>query len=130
MFFWNMDTKKNEKLNDGYNERSDYLGAADGQFNATILVKHIFGFDENYDKVINLVKHDLTLRRGDDANALFKASDKYPNNQCKVADEQDYYQKTIITQPRFVTLLAVTHRVTDRRIKTIKHETFIKLRQS
>lgn len=86
MFFWSIDTKKNEKSNDGFNERSDYLGAADGQFNATIPLKHIFGFCENYDKVIYGVKHDLTLRRGDDANALFKTSDKDPNHQYKVGD--------------------------------------------
>jgi hypothetical protein len=86
MFFWSIDTKKNEKSNDGFNERSDYLGAADGQFNATIPLKHIFGFCENYDKVIYGVKHDLTLRRGDDANALFKTSDKDPNQQYKVGD--------------------------------------------
>jgi hypothetical protein len=86
MFFWSIDTKKNEKLNDGFNKRSDYLGAADGQFNATIPLKHIFSFHENYDKVIYGVKHDLILRRGDDANALFKTSDNDPNRQYKVVD--------------------------------------------
>jgi hypothetical protein len=36
--------------------------------------------------VIYGVEHYLTLRRGDDANALFKTSDKEPNHQYKAGD--------------------------------------------
>jgi hypothetical protein len=36
--------------------------------------------------VIYGVKHDSTLRRGDDANALFKINDEDPNQKYKVVD--------------------------------------------
>jgi hypothetical protein len=86
MFFWSIDTKKNGKSNERFNDCSDYLEAGDGQFDPKIPLKHIFGFCENYDKVIYGVKHDLTLRRGDDANALFKTNDRDPNQQYKTID--------------------------------------------
>lgn len=100
MFFWSIDTKKNEKSNDGFNERNDYLAVADGQFNATIPLKHIFGFCEDYNKVIYGVKHELTLRRGDDANALFKTSEKdATTNRDKVDDGKITIKRLIWKMP-------------------------------
>ena len=37
-------------------------------------MKHIFGFCEDYDKVVYGLKHNLTLTRNDDNNAIFKSN--------------------------------------------------------
>ena len=47
-----------------------------GSFSFKIPLKHIFGFCEDYDKVVYGLKHNLTLTRNNDNNAIFKA----PNN--------------------------------------------------
>ena len=47
-----------------------------GTFSFKIPLKHIFGFCEDYDKVVYGLKHNLTLTRNDDNDAIFRA----PNN--------------------------------------------------
>ena len=37
-------------------------------------MKHIFGFCEDYDKVVYGLKHNLTLTRNDDNDAIFKSN--------------------------------------------------------
>ena len=44
-----------------------------GTFSFRIPLKHIFGFREDYDKVVYGLKHTLTLTRNDDEDAIFKA---------------------------------------------------------
>ena len=44
-----------------------------GTFSFRILVNYIFGFCEDYDKVVYGFKHTLTLRRNDDEDAIFRA---------------------------------------------------------
>ena len=44
-----------------------------GSFSFKILLKHIFGFCEDYDKVVYGLKHNLTLTRNDDNDAIFKS---------------------------------------------------------
>ena len=43
-----------------------------GSFSFKIPLKHIFGFCGDYDKVVYGLKHNLTLTRNDDNNAIFK----------------------------------------------------------
>ena len=44
-----------------------------GSFSFNIPLKHIFGFCEDYDKVVYGLKHNLTLTRNDDNDAIFKS---------------------------------------------------------
>ena len=45
-----------------------------GSFSFEIPLKHIFGFCGDYDKVVYGLKHNLTLTRNDDNNAIFKSN--------------------------------------------------------
>ena len=45
-----------------------------GLFSFRIPLKHIFGFCEDYDKVVYGFKHALALTRTDDHNAIFRAN--------------------------------------------------------
>lgn len=75
LFFWSVDTMKSINSS-GFKERLDYIASGKGNFSAFIPLKHIFGFCENYNKVIYGVKHTLVLRRGYNSNALFKNDDQ------------------------------------------------------
>ena len=43
-----------------------------GTFSFRVLLKHIFGFCEDYDKVVYGLKHTLTLTRNDVEDAIFR----------------------------------------------------------
>ena len=45
-----------------------------GSFSFKIPLKHIFGFCEDYDKVVYGLKHNLTLTRNNDNDAIFRAA--------------------------------------------------------
>ena len=84
---WYKDTKSTTVLdpadanfNVGFKVRHDYIfGKADGDvtpigsFSFRIPLKHIFGFCEDYDKIVYGLKHTLTLTRDNDNTAIFKA---------------------------------------------------------
>ena len=82
---WYKDTKNTtlmdgNNINTGFKVRHDYIfGKADGDVNPVgsfsfrIPLKHIFGFCEDYDKVVYGLKHTLTLTRDNDNTAIFKA---------------------------------------------------------
>ena len=86
---WYKDTKNttvldtnNANFNAGFKVRHDYIfGKADGDvrpigsFSFRIPLKHIFGFCEDYDKVVYGLKHTLTLTRDNDNTAIFKFFD-------------------------------------------------------
>ena len=46
----------------------------EGSFSFAIHLEHIFGFCEDYDKVLNGLRHTLTLVKKSDNNAIFKAA--------------------------------------------------------
>ena len=75
-YFWSLDTKRIHKSNSGFMERLSYLADGTGKFSGIIPLSHIFGFCEDYDKVLYGVQHILTLRRGSDGRALFKDDSK------------------------------------------------------
>ena len=73
---WYKDTTENTNNNNaGFSIRRSYIIVnADpiGTFSFKIPLKHIFGFCEDYDKVVYRLKHTLTLTRNNDNNAIFK----------------------------------------------------------
>ena len=84
---WYKDTKNttildpaNDNFNAGFKVRRDYIfGNTDGvaanigTFSFRIPLKHIFGFCEDYDKIVYGLKHTLTLTRDNNNTAIFKA---------------------------------------------------------
>ena len=65
--------------NNGFNVRRTYITVnADpkGTFSFRIPLKHIFGFCEDYDKVVYGLKHNLTLTRNNDNDAIFKTDNR------------------------------------------------------
>ena len=86
---WYKDTKNttvmdpdNANFNAGFKVRHDYIfGKFDndvvpiGSFSFRIPLKHIFGFCEDYDKVVYGLKHTLTLTRDNNNTAIHKFFD-------------------------------------------------------
>ena len=73
---WYKDTTSNANNNNlGFRFRREYIIVnADpiGTFSFKIPLKNIFGFCDDYDKVIYILKHNLTLTRNNDNDAIFK----------------------------------------------------------
>ena len=73
---WYKDTTDTaEEANTGWNVRRQYIIVnynPKGSFSFRIPLKHIFGFCDDYDKVVYGLKHNLTLTRNDDNDAIFK----------------------------------------------------------
>ena len=66
-----------QEVNVGWNARKLYFinnSNPKGSFSFRIPLKHIFGFCEDYDKVVYGFKHTLTLTRNDDNDAIFRAA--------------------------------------------------------
>ena len=63
--------------NHGFKIRHDYIiniSRPRGSFSFRIPLKHIFGFCEDYDKVVYGLKHNLTLTRNDDNDAIYRGA--------------------------------------------------------
>ena len=75
---WYKDTLTTaEADNTGWNIRRNYIirnSDPKGSFSFKIPLKHIFGFCEDYDKVVYGLKHNLTLTSNDDNDAIFKSN--------------------------------------------------------
>ena len=74
---WFKDTNPdaNRAGNLGFNVRQDYIiqrPNPKGTFSFRIPLKHIFGFCEDYNKIIYGMKQTLTLTRDNDNNAIFR----------------------------------------------------------
>ena len=64
-------------FNRGFKLRHDYIitiSRPRGTFSFRIPLKHIFGFCEDYDKVVYGLKHNLTLTRNDDNDAIYRGA--------------------------------------------------------
>ena len=62
--------------NTGFSIKRNYIivnADPKGSFSFKIPLKHIFGFCEDYDKVVYGLKHNLTLTRNGDNDAIFKS---------------------------------------------------------
>ena len=76
---WYKDTTNTAVLDDnaGFKIRHDYIitnSQPRGSFSFRIPLKHIFGFCEDYDKVVYGLKHNLTLTRNDDNDAIYRGA--------------------------------------------------------
>ena len=61
--------------NTGFKVRREYIikyPNTKGEFSFRIPLKHIFGFCEDYDKILYGLKHTLTLTRNNDNDAILK----------------------------------------------------------
>ena len=81
---WYKDTTVNaEEANTGWNiRRFQIIRNSDPRrtFSFKIPLKHIFGFCGDYDKVVYGLKHNLTLTRNDDNDAIFRAANDAAGN--------------------------------------------------
>ena len=81
---WYKDTLNTaEEANAGWNARKLYIinnSEPKGSFSFKIPLKYIFGFCEDYDKVVYGLKHALTLTRNDDNDAIFRADNNADGN--------------------------------------------------
>ena len=76
-FMWTQDENAEIADNKGFSERCKYVHSeGNGKFSAMIPLKHIFGFCENYDKVMYGAKHEISLHRSDDDDAILRSSEK------------------------------------------------------
>ena len=69
--------------NVGFKIRHDYIitnSRPRGSFSFRIPLKHIFGFCGDYDKVVYGLKHNLTLTRNDDNEAIFRGANNAAGN--------------------------------------------------
>ena len=76
---WYKDTTSTAVLADnvGFKIRHDYIinnSRPRGSFSFRIPLKHIFGFCGDYDKVVYGLKHNLTLTRNDDNEAIYRGA--------------------------------------------------------
>jgi len=74
---WQKDTTSTAVIadNEGFKTRQSYLiqqPTAEGTFSFKIPLKHIFGFCEDYDKIVYGLKQILTLVRKSDDDAIFR----------------------------------------------------------
>ena len=72
---WYKDTTNNaDNNNNGFKIRKGHIFGSNprGLFSFKIPLKHIFGFCEDYDKIVYGLKHTLTLTRNNDDDAIFK----------------------------------------------------------
>ena len=73
---WYKDTRAAATAeNNGFIIRRDYIIANSnpkGSFSFKVPLKHIYGFCEDYDKVVYELKHALPLTRNDDNDAIFR----------------------------------------------------------
>ena len=81
---WAKDTTLNiEDGNIGWTIRKNYIiniAQPKGSFSFRIPLKHIFGFCEDYDKVVYGLKQTLTLTRNDDNDAIFRGANDAAGN--------------------------------------------------
>lgn len=75
-FFWLPDNNDGHTNNSGFTVRNKLLfdGVNNGNFSLVIPLSHIFGFCENYDKVMYGMKHEINLHRTGDNDAIYKSS--------------------------------------------------------
>ena len=75
---WYKDTNTNATIgnngNAGFAARRHYILSSNtaGTFSFRIPLKHIFGFCEDYDKIVYGLKHNLTLTRNNDNDAIYR----------------------------------------------------------
>ena len=73
---WYKDTNTNATIgnngNAGFSVRRHYIFSSDPVGTFRIPLKHIFGFCEDYDKIVYGLKHNLTLTRNNNNDAIYR----------------------------------------------------------
>ena len=85
---WYKDTSINADNNNvGFSSRKSRIlnSIPTGTFSFKIPSKHIFGFCEDYDKIVYGLKHTLTLTRNIDDDAIFRSANNNAGNPFDVA---------------------------------------------
>ena len=83
---WYKDTNINATIgndgNFGFSARRHYIFDSDpvGTFSFKIPLKHIFGFCEDYDKIVYGLKHNLTLTRNNNDDAIYRNNNDTAGN--------------------------------------------------
>lgn len=86
-FLWAVDENSEITDNSGFERRCNYIhNGGNGRFSALVPLSHIFGFCEHYDKVMYGAKHELTLHRTSNDDAIYK-------NAAKDEDGEDVVKK-------------------------------------
>ena len=69
-------TTNADNNNEGFKKRRVKISVNEhvGSFSFKIPLKHIFGYCEDYDKIVYGLKHTLTLTRNNDDDAIFKSA--------------------------------------------------------
>ena len=76
-YMWSIDDKDVPEENEGFLTRCKYIhSGGNGRFSAMIPLKHIFGFCENYKKIMYGAKHEITLHRNGDDDAIHRSNVK------------------------------------------------------
>ena len=76
-FLWNGDERANIEDNDNFTQRCKYIHSnGNGRFSAVIPLSHVFGFCEHYDKIMYGAKHEITLYRTEDDDAIYRSNEK------------------------------------------------------
>ena len=85
-FFWCPDNNLGIDNNSAFKVRSKitFDGENTGYFSALIPLSHIFGFCENYDKVMYGMKHEVNFHRAQSNDAIYKSSGVDANGQAVV----------------------------------------------
>ena len=63
--------------NTGFKGRHGYIVVSPkpkGTFSFSVPLKHMFGFTDDYNKIVYGFKHEITLNRKDDSDAIFRAA--------------------------------------------------------
>ena len=97
---WYKDTSANANNNNtGFDIRRKYIivnSDPRGTFSFKIPLKHIFGFCGDYDKVVYGLKHNLTLTRNNDNDAIFKTNNVDGGGNDTVADGKVILSKILV----------------------------------
>ena len=75
--------------NVGFSVRRHYILSSDpaGTFSFKIPLKYIFGFCEDYDKIVYGLKHTLTLTRNNNDDAIFKSDRQAGNPAVDIVED-------------------------------------------
>ena len=95
---WYNDTSETaDDNNTGFKVRREYIIKSPntkGEFSFRIPLKYIFGFCEDYDKIVYGLKHTLTLTRNNDDEAIFK-------NDARAGGQDTYADGKIVLKDIF-----------------------------
>lgn len=121
LFLWKKDVGKGIN-NTGFKNRKKIIFQKNntGNFSAIIPLKHLFGFCENYRKIMYGLQHTLILRRNYDDEAIIKSDDKEDG-----ADKIDDGKVTVLKLSWYMPHVTLNDEAKLSLMKDIKNKTSI-----